>query len=171
MKRVIIEGPDGAGKSTLIEQLRQEFHFLTVVVNYKQDKQDFDTWWLKELDTSYGGMKIPIHDRFYYSELVYGPIIRGSLAGKKEVHIKVRTRLRHEAFLVYCRPTLASISKGVQVNEQMEGVNTHLRQLVDGYDKIMAEQPDFYGDRFMPFDWHYKSDYHQLVKRLEDYLL
>ena len=170
MKRVIVEGVDGSGKSTLIENLISEFHFLTPVVNSAGPEQDFNSWWPEVLSKEYDGL-VPIHDRFYYSELVYGPILRGKLLGDKKIHIEVRYKLRREAFLIYCRPTLKSILQESQVNEQMEGVSTHLVGLLEGYDKLMQMQPVYYDHRFIVYDWHYKSDFNTVVRRLEEYLL
>jgi len=170
VKRVIIEGVDGSGKTTLIEKLRREFHFLTPVVNTLRSEQDFEKWWPEVLSTDYGD-RVPIHDRFYYSELVYGPILRGNSIGSKALHLRVRNQLRREAFLVHARPTLGSITQEAQVSDQMEGVLDHLPELLNGYDSIMKMQPIYYGNRFLTYDWHYKSDYLTLVDRLERYLL
>jgi thymidylate kinase len=171
MKRIIVEGIDGSGKSTLISELRSEFHFLLPVVNDKQSEQNFNEWWPYQLEVEYQPGIIPIHDRFYYSELVYGPVIRGSLVGDRKVHIDVRNQLRKEAFLIYCRPTLANIIKDSKTNEQMDGVLTNLPELLEGYDKIMQMQPVYYGNRFLVYDWHYRSDFNTLVRQLEGYLV
>lgn len=170
-KRVILEGVDGSGKTTLLHRLMDDFHFLTPVVNELGPEQDFDAWWLSELDKEYPQGIVPIHDRFYYSELVYGPILRGERRGTKTTHITVRNRLRKEAFLIHCRPMLGSIMDGAQVNEQMDGVLTHLPELLAGYDTIMHNQTYHYGMRYAPYDYHFKSDYTKLIKQLEPYLL
>jgi hypothetical protein len=171
LKRIIVEGVDGSGKSTLIEGLLREFHFLTPVVNEKRGEQDFEKWWPEVLDTHYHGL-IPIHDRFYYSELVYGPVLRGTLTGSLELHKSVREQLRAEAFLIYARPSFGSIAEKARVNQQMNGVLTHLPELLDGYDTIMQTQIDYYGhNRFFTYDWRFKSDFNLLLKQLDRYLI
>ena len=170
MKRIIVEGVDGSGKTTLIEGLRREFHFLTPVVNTLRSEQDFDKWWPEQMEKDWGDL-VPIHDRFYYSELVYGPIIRGELLGDRDIHRAVRDRLRREAFLIYMRPSLSSVIKESQVNEQMDGVHDHITELLEGYDKIMAKQPLYYGDRYIVVDWRFKSDQKIATERVERYLL
>ena len=170
MKRIIVEGVDGSGKTTLIDKLRSEFHFLTVVVNEKQADQDFENWWPKILETDHGD-RVPIHDRFYYSELVYGPIIRGNSLGSPALHVRVRNQLRREAFLIYARPSLDAIIKGAEVNPQMDGVKVYLEELTNSYDAIMRAQQHYYDGRFYQYDWRYKSDYPALVDKLERYLL
>lgn len=170
MKRIIIEGADGTGKTTLISSLQAEFpNRLVLIRNSKEDKQDFDNWWMDELNYDHSPV-VPIHDRFYYSELVYGPLLRGKINGKKSVHNTVRQNLRAEALLIYCRPTYSKIREGVQTNPQMEGVSDHLMEIVERYDKLMGFEDYHFNRRSIMYDYSFKSSYEAVVRRVKEYL-
>lgn len=168
--RVIIEGVDGSGKTVLINRLLREVPNLEMVRNEKQDIQNFSEWWPSIVDREDNGNMI-IHDRFFYSELVYGPVIRGKIsetASDVLIH-NILWFLRSTAFLVYARPHSSSIKHSVLVEDQMKGVHEHLDRLIEGYDVLMQGEKTWYPHRFFHYDWTDPTAYDRLVSELEEY--
>jgi hypothetical protein len=169
LKRIIVEGMDSTGKTTLIESLRQQFHFLDPVRNDLGPEQDFDHWWPAVMDTHYHGL-IPIHDRFFYSELIYGIVLRGYVKASTPIIISIRQMLRAEAFLIYCRPSESEIESTIDNKPQMEGVIYRRERLLREYDALMVTEARHYGERFIRYDYR-TSDRKELITRTEEYLL
>lgn len=168
--RIVVEGMDSTGKSTLIDSLRQEFHSLVVVVNTLGPDQDFDRWWPEELGRDYGEGFCPIHDRFYYSELIYGSILRGYVKASGFSQLSTKRALREHALLIYARPSTESIIGTIDNKPQMEGVIERRERLLGRYDNVMAGEQSHYGDRFVKYDYE-ASDALDIVKtKVERYL-
>ncbi len=104
---IIVEGPDGAGKSTLIDQLLKSYpgssykHFS----NPKTDEEAFGYWKvyaeaIEETDPT----KVTVFDRSWYSDVVYGPIFRNRLE-MDAMHVKMLEALvltRGGGHVIYC---------------------------------------------------------------------
>lgn len=170
MKRIIVEGMDSTGKSTLIEQLKSEFHFLAVITNQLGPEQDFDSWWPFILTSEQGPSRIPIHDRFFYSELVYGYHLRGYVKASQYTQTYVAQFLRAEAFLIYARPSDEAIRATLENKPQMEGVIARHERLLEAYDDLMLSEQQYYGDRFLYYDWEDPSAKARIIQAVEGYL-
>jgi len=166
VKRIIVEGMDGSGKTTLIVELMERFHFLVSIVNTLGPEQDFDRWWLLKINANRAPW-VPIHDRFFYSELVYGPILRGYVKAKLEVTEQVQSALRENALLIYCRPTFLKLD----TQPQMEGVIEHTDNLQTAYDQLMVKERTFYPEgRFHVYDWLEAGALPRIETAVENYL-
>jgi hypothetical protein len=97
--------------------------------------------------------RIPIYDRFFFSELVYGPILRGKFEPDLVLINNVAWFLRHIAFLIYCRPHSNVIRQNVRDSKQMAGVKDNFFELLEAYDNLMEVEKQWYGDRFFHYDW------------------
>lgn len=75
----IIDGPDGAGKSTLAQKIREAspgskiLHFGAPTTQL--EAENYWQVYLKAIEEA--GDQTVIFDRSWYSDLVYGPVIRG----------------------------------------------------------------------------------------------
>lgn len=151
MSIVVVEGCDGAGKTTLIERAREgqrERYFLTVRAsryppNVKTALQYLQ--WIKhqrDLDL--------ILDRIHFiSDRVYGPILRNEDIFKD---FPLGFGLQDVSVIVYARPPLATIHDNVGKNHQMKGVRENIDALVVGYDKIINTLKDK-GKRIIQYDY------------------
>lgn len=167
--RIIVEGMDGSGKSTLVEALTYEFPNLEVIVNRKTHEQDFDNWWPEILEREQIG-SIPIHDRFFYSELIYGPIIRGHITANPNVVSNVLWFLRAGSLLIYARPHTEYLQVGIQTHEQMEGVHDKFNELLELYDQLMEAEKGWYNNRFIHYVWHRDEEFGRVSKLVRSYL-
>jgi thymidylate kinase len=158
---------DGAGKSYLINHLIHKFSStqFEAIVNDKGPEQDFNSWWPEMLDREKSHV-VPIHDRFFYSELVYGPILRGSIEASPTVIQNVTWFLRSTALLIYARPSVDTIRSQILSRPQMNGVHQHFQELLELYDKLMMEERNWYGSRFI----HYVGGNGTELERI-DYLV
>ena len=76
----IVEGPDGAGKTTLVEKLVAA-HPDAVRVHFdkpKTDEEAFNYWKVYlQCIKDHANDRVVVFDRCWYSDLVYGPVMRG----------------------------------------------------------------------------------------------
>jgi hypothetical protein len=172
-KRIIVEGPDGSGKSTLILALFKAFPGqLEMREGFKHsDAPNYLDWIIKELFPTEDPTKVPIHNRLFYSELVYGPIIRGELAVTPNQSSALKSFLRHEAFLIYCNLPYADLVKSATELPQMEGVMDNLRTIYHGYDDLMATEMPYYWPQGRCTSYNFSRDTTKnVIQMVGDYL-
>jgi thymidylate kinase len=83
-KLYIFEGPDGAGKTTVVAHLKQSYEVAgqSVGVVHLNYADSLPLQWLEARQTVEGGFyDVVIMDRSPESELCYGPILRGNIRG------------------------------------------------------------------------------------------
>lgn len=161
--RIIVEGMDGTGKTYLIDRLTDRFNQLYRVINTKGPDQNFDVWWPEQLDIE-KSEAVPIHDRFYYSELIYGTVLRGYIAASPGVMNNVTWFLRTTSLLIYARPPVGVIRERIRVNPQMDGVHGHFERLLELYDQTMMGERSWFGPRFV----HYTAESESEILRVGD---
>lgn len=171
--RIVVEGMDGAGKSYLTNQiltfLGEQGYYVPGYNRVAGEKPPMPQWWMDQLSYNPLG-KVVVHDRFFYPELVYGPVLRKRLAMDQPTQRYVQDFLRHRAFLIYVRPPIEVISKGIEKEHQMEGVKEHFNELLVQYDQIMIDEGNAMDWRFVKYDWTEPSGLAKLFKRLAGYI-
>lgn len=138
---LIVEGPDGAGKTTLVTHLCDE---LGVEVRVRSSTSEHgpvdDLWeWVKAdmaSDPHWG-----IYDRHpLISETIYGPILRGEvrLGGEDPNELVEMWHQFHalKPYIIYCLPQLATVRVNVAANH--DGDTTHTRGVLRYTDHIYA---------------------------------
>lgn len=164
--RIIVEGMDGAGKTTLVNKLIGALpeHKLELVRNPHDDKQDFVQWWPEIVDRPKSDI-IPIHDRFFFSEIVYGPILRGHINAPEGLVTNIALFLRATSLLIFSRPRSSIILDAIEADDHIPGVFEKKRELVELYDNVMAVEKEWFGDRFLHYDWNNYEDIEYLVMK------
>lgn len=141
MNTVIIEGPDGAGKSTLIRKLLEknpEYRLAPRACSSLGGPlcgSDLVTYL-----TNYGSLGQSIYDRHpSISGAVYDAILH-RIPDKSTGHLLrgLFYWITENARIIYCRPPMNVIVRSVLREPQMDGVVRNIYQIVDTYDSIMA---------------------------------
>lgn len=172
--RIIVEGMDGSGKTTLVSQLHRmlDNENTLYVPGYNRvegNKPHIAQWWMDEIANNPPGKTI-VHDRFFYPEFVYGPILRGKIAADPAVVDYVSHFLEHFAFLIYCRPPTAVIQSSLGAEVQMPGVEEQFHVLLQQYDSVMDQQIIRYKGRYFKYDWTTDGSLMLLRDKIHDYL-
>lgn len=144
MKHIIVEGPDGSGKSTLIAHLRES---LGMLVHQKASTsvggpvESLARWIDGDLMTLgiLNGGPTYIYDRHpAISEPIYGQHVRHNI----QPYFDDAAYLRHlrdimyrSAVVVWCLPDLETVTKNVFANakEQMPGVTLNIAKVHQAY--------------------------------------
>lgn len=177
---IIVEGMDGTGKTTLIQQLAHRLEvqprkfvgslgpsddYRSVLVNRTISE-------ITELEVaSAEGRPIKrLYDRFpLISEAVYGSVLRGHncFGG---LYYPLRGRLLAlKTMIIYCRPDRDVIQTNVQQAPQMSGVPEHFRELLDAYDKLFVELTESPGNSYITVFDYTRDEVRELIYNIRGF--
>lgn len=166
MSLVIVEGPDGSGKTTLIEYLRKSLHPYTWILKSNSKPQTVEdiihvlTW----ITHAPPGLPLILDRHPLISETVYGPILRG--ASRMPLNPQdLSACFPPDTLVVYCRPSVNAIHEGAKTEEQMKGVITKLGKIITAYDTLMASLKDR-GVKVHEYDYAASPSHQQEIRRL-----
>jgi hypothetical protein len=157
MPLIIVEGVDGSGKTTLVQNFRQTASRHCLIISRSgppRGKTDL-------IDSLYGITNLGrretpiIIDRHpLISEPIYGPIIRGS--SYVDPPFNRENALEYVAStadrVIYCRTDLETAQRASRRERQMEGVHDQYWALYQAYDKYMEDLARL-GVKIVPYDW------------------
>jgi predicted ATPase len=157
MSRIILEGPDGGGKTTLLKVLTEAFPNVPVrekfvdSVNYTDPNTLFDRAFYDMMHTTSG---MQFYDRHpFISELVYGPQLRGHLPTPVWSSTRMRDivrKLANTSLVIWCQPSRERLTSSVTSAEQMNGVTSRIEHIAAAYDAVRALWP---GARTLMYDF------------------
>lgn len=136
---IIVEGPDGGGKTTLIRQLQEAYPDLPVaprVVSKQTEAMvDMQEWVNRNLSE---GPQWMLFDRHrLISEFIYGPILRKQQASGFSDPVWVWHSLRRferlRPILIYCLPPLETVMENVIGDEDNARVWDHIMGIYTAY--------------------------------------
>jgi thymidylate kinase len=161
----IIEGPDGAGKSTLIEAWkswlegpRNGLGGKVVITHHTAylDREDITPLYMLDLRHAHENPRNHyILDRSWISEFVYGPTMRGKIrVDTAQRRALERMALTSGAILIYCMPPFDKCVEAYQKRKGLEYLpdTDKLAQVYAGYQDLI--QHDRY-DAFPAITWDY----------------
>ncbi len=132
---IIVEGCDNTGKTRLIEQLVKFFPTLVSIKSKGLERPDLSRWLCAQLLGGVDSLKRRIYDRFFLSELVYGPVLRGgtSFTDEQEEFIWNLLQVTQPLIIICHRDDLAEAVTTLGEREQLDGVDQHYTTLSDRY--------------------------------------
>lgn len=137
MALIIVEGCDGAGKTTLINKLQKDLNLITIKSPRPRNYQDCKDLLARTLLLAEGTNVIC--DRIgIISEPIYGPICRNTLGFPP----KSETEKILEAInpiIIHCNPPVHACLENQHVKEQMPGVTDNTLKLYAAYNEWMCQ--------------------------------
>lgn len=142
LRHVIVEGPDGSGKTSLIEKLRQNIphltHHLKASTSQGGPIPDLAQWTVTDVQTM-ASQAPSIYDRHpLISEPIYGSLLRTEQDSKffnaDWISLNLQ-RASQNSLLLLCMPRFYSIEKNVRASQdnQMGGVVENIETIVHLY--------------------------------------
>ena len=145
----IIEGPDGAGKTTLVEQIKKS-HMNAKVLHFgaPQTPEEADNYYkvYAEAINAMRDDEVLIFDRSWYSDMVYGPVMRNRHEMTQE-HADMLSAMvvaRGGGIIIYCTAPIKVLWARCQRRGETYLQNqAQLQAISVGYSKVMAENVRF----------------------------
>lgn len=172
---IIIEGADGTGKTTVGEALSECLKAPLIHSPSGAAIQDKMQWVLSMLNLHCARPdKLVIYDRFYFSEFVYGPILRGGIAYPQWFIETVQQVFLPEVqpVIVFCDTSDENARRGLTSREQLAGVKKNISRILEDYRALMLDQaPVKQRALTIRYDWtSYKTAKEDIIPAVE-YLL
>lgn len=136
---IVVEGPDGAGKSTLIRNILGQYPDLEVaprvVSKDTNDLTDLQRWVDRNLAE---GFQYRLFDRHrLISEFCYGPTLRQvqrpGFTSRAWVHGSLRRFYKLKPVIIYCLPDLEVIKFNLRHDPDNDVVRDHIDQIYAAY--------------------------------------
>lgn len=150
---IILEGPDGCGKSTLVHQLRTHLK-----LNLRPRFADslggpvdnvYDAM-MSDLNSGVG--KDHLYDRYpFISEPIYGTHIRGTYDPRFASDELTEAIDVYKPLVILCIPSYETALGNVEASDQMPGVLENYRKIWEGYYSFLINYP------YQVFIWNYET--------------
>lgn len=169
---IIVEGPDGAGKSTLIQDLREEFG-LPIGTRGTDDRDRLfevtvpDTMRAIRVELMGPAQPAIIWDRLYFSDLIYAPVQGREVAfSRTERHIVEWFLKAAHIPVVFCYPPWEEVKKNVldPDRHEMPAVKENIERIYHSYPFAMRRVP------CIPYDYTKSDSYDYVCKWIDSYL-
>ena len=157
---IVIEGPDGAGKTTLKENLltHHDLHLVRRHCDSDGPIVRLRSW--VERDLKQIPQAADLYDRHaLISEPIYGPIVRGStVEGFSDPEWFLSTWgsfLAQKPILIFCMPPLRTVMDNIHdpYISQMDGVERHIRAIYYSYHFLILRLKAGGYDRIITWDY------------------
>ena len=136
---IIIEGPDGAGKTTLAEKISKQTKYpirhRTKPAN-EEEKKLMMAQYLQDIKAG----KNFIFDRCWYSEMAYGPVMRdNSVITYPQMYELEEALAKVGAIIIYCTGPKTSLwTRAIKRGEDYITSREDFNAICDNYETIMT---------------------------------
>jgi hypothetical protein len=158
MTIIVVEGVDGAGKSTLIANLRavsDRYFWILRASGPPSSAQEVELAIDKIDELGNGAPSLNwVFDRHpLISEPIYGRVLRGKSHLDGMASKVYRERIASINKIIYCRPPFKTVLDGVQIENQLAGVHERIRELYDAYDEAIDFMRIHLRVPIITYDW------------------
>lgn len=146
--RIIVEGPDGAGKTTLVEELLAQVPDLHRAPRFCTSTggpmNNLRRAVERDLDLDYYISSHRLYDRHpLISEPIYGLALRGRVDPTfvaKWVRYSI-SRMAPGSLVILCLPPLEVVKANLQAEDQLAGVVQNIEHIYRGYQQVALMWP------------------------------
>ena len=136
---IIIEGPDGSGKTTLAKKLAKQTGYELIHMSNPKTAEEKNRMFHDYMDMIKHNRNL-ILDRCWYSEMVYGPIMRGDSAiSYPSMYVLEEALTKRGALLIYCTDSCEKL--WVRATTRGEDYITDYAKfsaICDGFSELMS---------------------------------
>lgn len=146
---IVIEGPDGSGKTTLAKRLYKDLNERGRNVLMDERSRDVPKDAFQNAMDALANMmrwhhdpeqyRPIIYDRLMASELIYGQALRGKWVNgmnPRSVSAMFSMMAFHAIPMILCQPPFSAVENNVKQSDQLDGVVNHIKQIYDMYDAL-----------------------------------
>lgn len=139
---IILEGPDGGGKSTLAQKLQKQTGFTLLHRSQPKSEEDKARMMDEYMQVIKSG-KNCIFDRCWYSEMVYGPVMRdASVIDYPQMYALEKQLANKGALIIHCTSDLNTLWKRClyRGEDYVVDKGTYLK-IYNAYNQLMYDVP------------------------------
>ena len=145
IKRIIVEGPDCSGKSTVVERIKNMLRWDSKSLHHR--KGDQYERYLRE----YSNNKKIVFDRSHFSEIVYSKLWRGGNPFSFEEENILNEVCKHQTLIIFVCPELKTLEKRykdrefeqqIKLKELMQSREFFV-EIVNGFDVLFYESKNY----------------------------
>lgn len=163
---IVVEGPDGAGKTTLVDAIAKKYG-LTVGERLRDrtrlhETTVADTFRALSQAVACDHPRPVIWDRLFYSDLVYAPVVRKEPSRFNKAQSRL---IRHvlnalDCPFILCLPPLPIVRQNVELDprSQMSGVLENIIDIYEGY--LRLAETGMLPQNYIIYDYTTELDEH-----------
>lgn len=139
---IILEGPDGSGKTTLANKLHQQTGYQLLHRTQPKNEEDKKRMMDEYIQVLKAGKNV-IMDRSWYSEMVYGPVMRdASVITYPQMYELEKLATKYGAIVIHCTAPEATLWKRcLRRGEDYITKRETFHELFVGYNQLMYNVP------------------------------